>query len=44
MAFNHTDAQLFREALRKAGFYAEWKQRFGAEAWALLESHVGALS
>ena len=42
--FNTTDAELFRTALRKAGFYDEWKQKFGAEAWGLLESHVGALS
>jgi len=44
MVFNNTDAELFRAALRKAGFYDEWKQKFGAEAWGLLESHVGALS
>ena len=44
MVFNATDAELFRAALRKAGFYAEWKQKFGAEAWGLLESQVGALS
>ena len=44
MVFNSTDAELFRAALRKAGFYAEWKQKFGAEAWGLLESQVGALS
>ena len=44
MVFNTTDAELFRTALRKAGFYAEWKQKFGAQAWRLLESHVGALS
>src|SRR5438309_3337523 len=44
MVFNNTDAELFRAALRKAGCYAEWNQKFGAEAWKLLESHVGALS
>jgi len=44
MAFNTTDAQIFRAALRKAGFYAEWKEKYGAEAWAVLESQVGALS
>jgi TRAP-type C4-dicarboxylate transport system substrate-binding protein len=44
MVFNSTDAELFRAALRKAGFYAEWKQKFGAEAWGLLEGQVGALS
>ena len=43
MAFNATDADKFRAALRSAGFYAEWKQKYGAEAWAVLESQVGAL-
>ncbi len=44
MSFNATDAEKFRAALRQAGFYAEWKQKYGAEAWAVLESQVGALS
>jgi tripartite ATP-independent transporter DctP family solute receptor len=44
MAFNGTDPQIFRAALRAAGFYAEWKEKYGAEAWAVLESQVGALS
>jgi tripartite ATP-independent transporter DctP family solute receptor len=44
MAFNSTDPQIFRAALRGAGFYAEWKEKYGAEAWAVLESQVGALS
>ena len=43
MAFNATDADKFRAALRGAGFYADWKQKYGAEAWAVLESQVGAL-
>jgi tripartite ATP-independent transporter DctP family solute receptor len=44
MVFNNTDPQIFRAALRKAGFYAEWKEKYGVEAWAVLESQVGALS
>jgi tripartite ATP-independent transporter DctP family solute receptor len=44
MAFNSTDPQVFRAALRSAGFYAEWKDKYGAEAWAVLERQVGALS
>jgi tripartite ATP-independent transporter DctP family solute receptor len=44
MAFNGTDPEKFRAALRTAGFYAEWKDKYGAEAWAVLESQVGALS
>jgi len=34
----------FREALKKAGFYADWKKKFGEQAWSSLESNVGALS
>jgi TRAP-type transport system periplasmic protein len=44
MAFNATEADKFRSALRSAGFYAEWKDKYGAEAWAVLEKQVGALS
>ncbi|HLH95097.1 MAG TPA: TRAP transporter substrate-binding protein [Xanthobacteraceae bacterium] len=44
MAFNTTDPEKFRAALRAANFYAEWKQKYGAEAWAVLEAQVGALS
>src|SRR5258708_36941599 len=42
MTFNTTDPQLFLAALRNAGFYAEWKDKYGAEAWAVLESQGGA--
>jgi tripartite ATP-independent transporter DctP family solute receptor len=44
MTFNGTDAENFRAALRAAGFYAEWKEKYGADAWAVLEKQVGALS
>lgn len=44
MVFNGTDTQSFRIALGKAGFYAEWRQRFGAEAWNLLEKYTGELA
>lgn len=44
MVFNTTEADSFREQLRKAGFYAEWKKKFGDEAWALLEASVGKVS
>jgi len=43
MAFNQPKTDSFREQLRKAGFYAEWKGKFGDEAWALLERSVGKL-
>jgi TRAP-type transport system periplasmic protein len=44
MIFNSTDPQIFRAALRSAGFYAEWKEKYGSTAWAMLESQVGTLS
>ncbi len=42
MAINEPDTAAFREALRKAGFYAEWKKKYGEEAWSILEKAVGA--
>jgi tripartite ATP-independent transporter DctP family solute receptor len=42
MQFNDPDPALFRESLRKAGFYAEWKKKYGDEAWAILEKSVGS--
>jgi tripartite ATP-independent transporter DctP family solute receptor len=42
MAFNEPEPAPFREALRKAGFYAEWKNKYGEEAWAILEKAVGS--
>jgi len=44
LQFVDTDAVAFRGALKKAGFYEEWKGKFGAEAWGTLEKAVGSLS
>ncbi len=44
LQFVDTDAQAFRGALKKAGFYDEWKGKFGADAWGTLEKAVGSLS
>ena len=44
LVFNKPDPEPFREKLRKAGFYAEWKGRYGEEGWALLEKACGKLS
>ena len=35
------DPAPFEQKLREAGFYAEWKGKFGDEAWAILERSVG---
>jgi tripartite ATP-independent transporter DctP family solute receptor len=44
MVFNQAAADSFRAQLQKAGFYAEWKGKFGPEAWALLEATAGKVS
>jgi len=44
LAINRPTADSFRAKLREAGFYGEWKGRFGDEAWALLEKAVGKLA
>ena len=44
LQFVDTDAVAFRGALKKAGFYEEWKGKFGAEAWGVLEKAVGNLA
>ena len=42
MTINEPQTAPFRDALRKAGFYAEWKKKYGDEAWAILEKAVGS--
>ena len=44
LTFNQPDVTPFREKLRAAGFYSEWKGKYGEEAWAILEKAVGKLS
>jgi TRAP-type C4-dicarboxylate transport system substrate-binding protein len=44
LAINRPTADSFRAKLRDAGFYSEWKGRFGDEAWGLLEQSVGKLA
>jgi tripartite ATP-independent transporter DctP family solute receptor len=44
LVFNQPNVAPFREKLRSAGFYAEWKGKYGEQAWALLEKAVGKLS
>jgi len=44
MVFNAPQPQPFRETLRKAGYYAKWKAKYGTEAWALLEKYSGPLT
>ena len=38
------DLAPFRDKLKDAGFYKEWKEKLGADAWARLEEIAGALT
>ncbi|WP_428542135.1 TRAP transporter substrate-binding protein [Rhodopila sp.] len=44
LIFVEVDKPAFRQALKSAGFYAEWKQKYGDQAWGILEGEVGVLS
>lgn len=44
LVFNTVDGKPFRAALDKAGYYAEWKKKFGDEAWGFLEKYTGKLT
>jgi len=43
ITFVDPDRDQFRNKLKQAGYYAEWKQKFGPQAWALLEKYSGPL-
>ncbi len=44
LVFNQPKTQAFRDHLQKAGFYAEWKGKYGDEAWSILERSTGKLA
>ena len=44
LIFNQPGVAPFRDKLRQAGFYAEWKGKYGEQAWELLEKSVGKLA
>jgi len=44
LVFNQPVVAPFREKLRAAGFYGEWKAKYGEQAWDTLEKSVGKLS
>lgn len=43
MQFVRPDPKPFVEVLEKKGFYAQWHEKFGDEAWGHLEKYVGKL-
>jgi tripartite ATP-independent transporter DctP family solute receptor len=44
MQFSHPDPAPFRAQLQKAGFYKEWAEKFGPEAWTTIERYAGKLA
>jgi len=44
LTFNQPNVAPFRDKLRSAGFYSEWKGKYGDQPWNLLERAVGKLS
>ena len=44
LQFIDVDRATFRQALAKTSFYADWKAKFGDEAWAQLEKIAGKLA
>jgi tripartite ATP-independent transporter DctP family solute receptor len=44
LTFNKPEAEAFRAVLKKAGFYADWRQKYGVEAWSVLEKYAGGLA
>jgi tripartite ATP-independent transporter DctP family solute receptor len=44
LVFNKPQPGSFRAALTRAGFYNEWRGKFGTEAWDLLQKYSGELA
>ena len=41
--FNDVDKAQFRDKLRAAGFYNDWRGKYGDKAWGVLEQYAGKL-
>ena len=44
LVMNPVDTAPFRDKLRSAGFYKEWRGKYGEDAWHVLEESVGQIS
>ncbi len=44
LAFNSVETAPFQDKLRQAGFYKEWRGKYGEDAWRTLEDSVGQIS
>jgi TRAP-type transport system periplasmic protein len=43
MVFNDVDVASLRKTITDIGYYTEWKGKFGAEAWGLLQKYTGVV-
>ena len=43
LIFNTPDTTQFQRALREAGYYKEWKGKFGPDLWSAMEIYSGPL-
>jgi tripartite ATP-independent transporter DctP family solute receptor len=43
LVFNTPDTAQFQNALREAGYYKEWKDKFGSKLWSAMEKYVELL-
>ena len=41
LMFNTTDPNAFQSALKATKFYGQWREKFGPEAWALVQNYAG---
>jgi tripartite ATP-independent transporter DctP family solute receptor len=44
LMFNTPPSKPFRDKLTEAGFYEQWRSKFGEQTWGLLEHYTGKLS
>jgi tripartite ATP-independent transporter DctP family solute receptor len=44
LIFNTPPSKPFRDKLTSAGFYEQWRSKFGEQTWGLLEHYTGKLS
>jgi tripartite ATP-independent transporter DctP family solute receptor len=44
LVFNTPPSKPFRDKLTSAGFYEQWRSKFGEQTWSLLERYTGKLS
>jgi tripartite ATP-independent transporter DctP family solute receptor len=44
ITFVEIDRKPFRDKLQAAGFYKDWKARFGPELWGILEKYTGSIA